>query len=177
MRHILLHFVIAISFVATAVGETPREFVRRFYAASSEWKIRGVPLPEHERLISQFCGIEIIRVFRRVNDQRDLWERRFPHDPSNPIKPPWCIEKDVFCDNWEGITNYSVGRSLRMRGRIVVEVHLEFVEQSERYRWTDRVILDRAGDSWVVSDIDYAGGGSLLESTQKELKLVARELN
>ena len=156
--------------------ESPREFVRRFYSAYKTWPFRGVPLPEQERLISPFCGTVIIRVFRKVNQQRRDWERTFPHDPSNTMKPPWCIEGDVFCDVWEGVTFFSVGRAARVRGRVTVEAHLELVEQGKTYPWTDRVILDRAGDSWVIADIEYARGGSLVDSIQHGLDDIAKYL-
>lgn len=176
MRWIFTFLIILVCSSSCPAEETPREFVRRFYAAYKTWQIRGVPLPEHERLISPFCGIEIIRVFRRVNEQSDDYERKFPQDPTNPTKPPWCQEGDVFCNVWEGITHFAIGRATRNRGRVSVEAHLEIVEGGKTYAWTDRVILDRSGDSWVVSNIEYAGGGSLLTSIQGGLKQVALEL-
>lgn len=176
MRWVISFLIVLACSSSCPADETPREFVRRFYAAYKTWHIRGVPLSEHERLISPFCGMEIIRVFRRVNEQRKDLERMFPHDPANPIKPPWCLEGDVFCDVWEGITHFAIGRTTRDRGRIIVEAHLEYVEQGKTYPWTDRVILDRAGNSWVIADIEYADGGSLLRSIQQELNRVAKYL-
>ena len=176
MRWTLPFVVIALCSSFSLADESPREFVRRFYSAYKTWPIRGVPLPEQERLISPFCGTAIIRVFRKVNQQRSDWERKFPHDSANPMKPPWCIEGDVFCDVWEGVTYFSVGRAARVRGRVTVEAHLELVEQGKTYPWTDRVILDRAGDSWVIADIEYARGGSLVDSIQHELDDIAKYL-
>ena len=172
----LLFFLAFVCPSGARADETPREFVRRFYAAYKIWWIRGVPRPEHEGAISAFCGMEIIRIFRRVNDQADAWERKYPFDPANPVKPPWCIEGDVFCDVYEGVTYYSIGRAYRARGRVTVEAHLEHIEQGRSYPWTDRVVLDRAGDSWVIADIEYARGGSLLSSIERELNSVSRDL-
>lgn len=50
------------------------------------------------------------------------------------------------------------------------------VEQGKTYPWTDRVILDRAGDSWVIADIEYVRGGSLVDSIQNELDEIAKYL-
>ena len=176
MRWTLPFFIIALCSSWSLADEDPREFVRRFYSAYKTWPIRGVPLPEDERLISPFCGSEIIRVFRKVDQQRSDWERKFPNDPANPMKPPWCLEGDVFCGVWEGVTYFSVGRASLVRGRVVVEAHLELVEQGKSSPWTDRVILDRAGDSWMVADIEYARGRSLRDSIQRELDDVAKYL-
>ena len=176
MRWTLPFFIIALCSSWSLADEDPREFVRRFYSAYKTWPIRGVPLPEDERLISPFCGSEIIRVFRKVDQQRSDCERKFPNDPANPMKPPWCLEGDVFCGVWEGVTYFSVGRASLVRGRVVVEAHLELVEQGKSSPWTDRVILDRAGDSWMVADIEYARGRSLRDSIQRELDDVAKYL-
>ena len=176
MRWIFTFLIVLVCSSSCPAEETPREFVRRFYAAYKTWQIRGVPLPEHERLVSQFCGMEIIRVFRRVNEQSDEYERKFPHDPANPMKPPWCREGDVFCDVWEGVTHFAIGRVTKNRGRICVDAHLELVEGGTTFPWTDRVILDRAGGSWVIADIEYARGKSLVTSIQLELNSIAKYL-
>lgn len=176
MRWVLPFLIVLGCSSGCPADETPRAFVRRFYAAYKTWQIHGVPLPEHEHLVSPFCGMEIIRVFRRVNEQGAEWERKFPFDPVNPMKPPWCQEGDVFCNVWEGVTHFAIGQATRDRGRISVEAHLELVEQGKTYPWTDRVILDRAGDSWVVADIEYARGGSLVRSIQRELNSIATYL-
>lgn len=150
--------------------ESPRQFVHRFYTAHQTWPFRGVPYREQERFISPYCGMEIIRIFRRVNDQRELEERKFPNDPKNPYKPAWSQQGHVFCDVYEGVTNFSIGRQFTTKGRVAVEVNLELVEQGKTYTWTDRVILDRAGSNWVIADIEYSGGGTLLGSIEQELK-------
>jgi hypothetical protein len=167
MRAVLLFLVISFSTVCAVAGESPREFARRFYAAYQKWPIRGVPVPEHEDMISPYLSIEIIRAFRRVNEHRRLEAKRY--DPNNPMKPRWCAEGDVFCDNWEGITRYAIGTAKRFNGRWVVEANLEYIESGTSYPWTDRLILERAGDDWVVADIEYSRGGTLLTSTLEGL--------
>ena len=157
--------------------ESPRQFVQRFYTAHRSWSFRGVPYREQERFISPYCGMEIIRIFRRVNDQRDLEEQKFPSDPKNPYKPAWSQQGHVFCDVYEGVTNFSIGRQSMTKGRVVVEANLELVEQGKTYTWTDRVILDRAGINWVIADIQFSGGGSLLGAIELELKQNSKYLN
>ena len=128
-------------------------------------------------MISPFCGIEIIRAFRRVNGQRDLQQLKYPFGRKNPTKPAWCLEGDVFCDLWEGFTYFSIGRESVVGGRIVVEANLEHREGGESCYWTDRVVLDRDGQNWVIADIRYSRGGSLLESIGQELARNAKYLN
>lgn len=119
-------------------------------------------------------GIEIIRAFRRVNEHRELEAKRY--DPKNPTKPRWCVEGEVFCDNWEGITHYSVGKARMENGRWTVEANLEYVEGGKSYPWTDILVLERAGEKWVVADIRYARGGTLLTSILEELVEADREI-
>ncbi len=112
-----------------------------------------------------------------MNDQRDLEGLKFPDDPRSPYKPAWSQQGHVFCDVYEGITNFSVGRQFKNNGRMVVEVDLELIEQGKSYTWTDRVVLDRAGPNWVVADVHYSGGGSLLDAIEQELQQNAKYLN
>ena len=119
-------------------------------------------------------GIEIIRAFRRVNEHRELEAKLY--DPKNPMKPRWCIEGEVFCNNWEGITHYSVGKARIDNDRWTVEAHLEYVESGKSYPWTDFLVLERAGEKWVVADIRYARGKTLLTSILEDLVEADREI-
>jgi hypothetical protein len=127
--------------------------------------------------VSPFCGIEIIRAFREVNDQRDACERKFPFDPKNPVKPPWCAEGDVFCSVYEGLSHFAIGRATRVGGRLFVDAHLELVYSGESSTWTDRILLEQAGGSWVIADIQYAGGESLLTQIRRGLDATAKYLS
>ena len=174
MRSLVILLGLLSGLSVTATGESPREFARRFYAAHQTWQIRGVPEVGHEGAISQFMGSEIIRAFRRVNEHRELETKLY--DPKNPRKPRFCMEGDVFCEFYEGITHYSVGRAQFIKGRWIVEAHLEYIENDKSYPWTDIVVLDRAAGNWVVADIRYAGGGKLLRSILEELEVADKEI-
>ena len=167
MRTAILTAAISVCAISLVAAETPREFAKRFYAAHQTWPIRGVPTTEQEELVSRFLGAEIIHAFRRVNEHRRLEAEQF--DPENPMKPRWCMEGNVFCDNWEGITRFSIGKAKRREGRWIVEAHLEYVEGGISHPWTDRLVLDRSGEDWVLADIEYNRGGTLLTLILEEL--------
>lgn len=169
MRWILAFVIGLASLHVCPAGETPREFVRRFYAAYKTWEIVCVPENRQEHLISPYCGMEMIRIFRRVNLQRNAWKLKFPDDAARPVKPPW-VQEDVFTNRYEGATHVAIGKMTKSRGRKVVQANLELVDNGVTHSWTDKVILDRPGPSWVIADIEYAGGGTLLSSTERELK-------
>jgi hypothetical protein len=177
MSRVFLTLVILLVVSPCSGSESPRQFVRRFYSAYKTWSIRGVPDPKQVKVISPFLGTEVLEMFDQVNSQRDRWEKKHPFDPANPVKPPWCTEGDVFCDVWEGITHFSVGEARLKRGRMIVEAHLEECEGGETYTWTDRLVLDRAGGEWVVADVQYAKGGSLLFTIGTQLKEIEKYLH
>jgi len=174
MRALLIVLVLLSALAGARAEESPREFARRFYAAYQTWSSRGVPRTKDEGAVSQFMGIEIIRAFRRVNEHRELEAKLY--DPKHPMKPRWCLEGEVFCDNWEGITHYSVGKVRIEKGRWLVDAHLEYVEGGKSYPWTDILVLERAGKNWVVADIRYARGGTLLTSILEELVEADKEI-
>jgi hypothetical protein len=129
MRSLLVLLALFSCLAAAKASESPRMFAHRFYAAHQAWAIRGVPEARHEGIVSQYMCINIIRAFRRVNEHREL-EAKFS-DSKSLMKPRWCSEGDVFCDNWEGITHYAVGNARVAEGRWIVEAHLEYIEDGK----------------------------------------------
>ena len=175
MRALFVIIAILSSLSAARADEAPSEFARRFYVAHQTWPIRGVPTSEDEGLVSEFFGIEIIRAFRRVNEHQKLAAERYV-PPVNLMKQAWAHEGEVFCDNWEGFTHFSIGKSRIEEGSWIVEAHLEYVERGESYRWTDVLVFDRAAEKWVISDIRYSRGGTLLTSILEGLETAGREI-
>ncbi len=141
--------------------ESPINFARCFSIAEEKWAIRGIPEPSEERLYSSHVGIEIIRAIRRANAALENWRTRFRNDPSRERIPH--LEENLFSGFTEPPDRDVVGRSFPQRGRRVVEIRRDHKERGQVHQWTDRLILDRAGGAWVVYDIEYGHGGSLLE--------------
>lgn len=150
-------------------AETPREFAHRFYRNVVRWEIQGVPDAGERRRISPYFSAEILRLYAVATRQREDFTRRFPFDPKHPekaLKPPWSKEGDPFSDCYEGITTFAIGRPTRAGSRIAVPVHLEYIP-GERSAWTDTLILDRAAGAWVIADIRFSKGGSLVGGLRK----------
>lgn len=159
-------------------GEEPREFAKRFYRAQLRWKFYGVPTPEESRRISPYFSSEILRLWAVVDRQRDEFNRRFPFDPKQPllaVKPPWCKEGDAFSDNGEGYSTFAVGRTTSHRGRVTVLVHLEYIAEKTT-SWTDALVLERAGSEWVIADIEFPDGDSLVKNLNKGIETRRKEL-
>lgn len=168
MRAVALAVAWAITAVSAAGAESPKAFVKRFYEAANVREIRGVPQPRFESHYSTLCGIEIIRAVRWANREMEAWcAWADKHRPGENLMKPH-LEENLFEGFSDGPTTWKVGSASSLDGRPVVEVAFEHVEQGKFdhgkvYRWTNQVVLDRAGDTWVVRDILYERGGSLLE--------------
>ena len=165
--------------VMQAYAETPHEFAVRFYQSYFRWQIRGVPSLAERNRISPFFSSEILRLYTIADRQRTEFERRFPFDPKHPehaLKPPWSKEGDPFSDVWEGISTFAVGRVIPVRGRVGVQAYLEYIEDGKAHPWTDTLVLERAGNEWVVADILFARGGALVADMREGITDTDRDL-
>ena len=165
--------------VLQAQAETPRQFAERFYRSTFRWQIRGVPSPAERNRISPFFSSEILRLYVTADRQRTEFIRRFPFDPKHPmnaLKPPWSKEGDPFSDAWEGVSTFAIGRVIRVRSRVAVQAHVEYIEGGKSSSWTDTLVLDRAGNEWVVADILFAGGSALVADMREGITETERDL-
>lgn len=159
-----------------AYAETPRQFAERFYRQYFRWELRGIPTNEEQRRLSPYFSAELLRLWAAAYRQHLEFIRLNPIDPAHPeraLKPPWCKEGDVLCDNYEGISTFAIGRSKRIGGRTAVPVHLEWTEGSHTVPWTDTLLLERTGSDWVVADILYARGSSLVAEMREGIREAA----
>ena len=178
MKRVILALAAA-SLVLQAHAETPRQFAQRFYRSTFRWQIRGVPTPAERNRISPFFSAEILHLYAVADRQRSEFMRRFPFVPKNPmfaLKPPWCKEGDPFSSTWEGINTFAIGRVSRIASRVAVPAHLEYVTGNLVSPWTDTLVLDRAGDQWVIADIRFRDGGSLVRDMRKGIAETEQEL-
>lgn len=156
----------------SAFAESPREFAHRFYGLWRRWEIRGVPDTKESQRIAPYMSRELLRLFAEVDRQSAEDGRLHPWDPKHPedaIKGIWSKEGDLITGVYEGYTTFAIGRVMRVHQRIAVKVHLEYVTMSKVYPWTDAVVLDWAGGKWVVEDVVFADGDSMVASLKKEL--------
>ncbi len=177
MKRIILTFCL-VALALQAQAETPRQFAERFYRAYFRWEIRGEPNTSERHRISAYFSAEVLQLFRVVERQRTqeregiLRKYPNPNDPNRSRKPIWSKEGDPFSNTYEGISTFAIGRAIIRKGLITVPAHLEYLSGGHAYAWTDVLILDRAGDSWVVSDIQFKHSGTLMSNLKDK---IARE--
>jgi len=100
--------------------------------------------------------------------ERDLadWMAR-PQNPAMPQRPPF-PEGPLFTSNYEGASSFSVKPAVIKGDYAEVPVDLEYIEGTNRYRWTDTSILRRIDLKWYLDDIRFEEGGTLRKNTTVE---------
>ena len=166
MKLTVLVFFLALLIPRTH-AETPRQFGERFYRAYFRWDIRGAPNTPERHMISAYFGTEVLHLFSAVERQRvrehQGFLRKHRNEPNPPqVKPIWSKEGDPFSSVYEGISTFAIGRPEIRNGRITVPAHLEYLSDGRVHSWTDVLVLDRAGESWVVADIRFRDGKTLV---------------
>ncbi len=85
-------------------------------------------------------------------------------------KPPF-VEGDLFSSLFEGAQSSRVLSITGDDARSVAQVERGYGSAADRVVWRDRAILRRAGDGWLLVDIEYggdwafqAGSGSLAQT-------------
>ncbi len=121
-------------------------------------RLRPVISPGLDRLLAQAAEAES-RHTARVNNS----------------EPPY-LQGDIFSSLFEGPTAYEIG-TCEGRERVVQCEVLLAHEAEEPVQWTDRVLLVREGDRWLVDDIMYGGGWDFAPkgTLQAMLKSVAAQ--
>ena len=86
-------------------------------------------------------------------------------------KGPW-IEGDMFTSNFEGFTSLRVEEpKLRNAARQNLPVAFEYVENGQKFPWTDQVEVIRQGNRWVIDNVLYrrkSGFGNGLGSSLRQ---------
>lgn len=159
---------------ASVQAETPAEFSKRFFHALYKWEVRGAPDTRELNQLSPCLGTELIQLFKSVEIQRDREQAGIKHkyrnDPNPPVlKGVWSKEGDLFTNIAESFTTFAIGKPRWRNERVHVPVHLEYGSAKPAYAWSITLILDKADQAWVVSDILDEDGESLRTSLSKEI--------
>lgn len=170
----LFALLFCLTCIASVQAETPAEFSKRFFHALHKWEVRGAPDTKELNRLSPYLGTELIQCFKRIEIQRDREQAGIKHkyrnDPNPPIlKGIWSKEGDLFTNVAESFTTFAIGKPRWRNERVHVPVHLEYGSAKPVSSWSITLILDKADQAWVVSDILDEDSGSLKSSLNKEI--------
>jgi hypothetical protein len=134
-------------------GDSPSAVATRFYDFYlSQPMNRGLPSIEQCRQMAPLLSRGLQDAIGTARREQDKFITEHPDE-----KPPW-IEGDLFTSLFEGATSYKVERIDLKDDHADVVVTLTFKDAANRaVTWTDRLVLVRENDHWVVEDLEYGG--------------------
>ena len=131
--------------------------------------VDGLPSDEQMRVLGPLLTAELRQALEAARDwQRSEIERM--QRAGSEDKPPF-VEGDLFSSLFEGAQSSRVLSVAGNDARSVAQIERSYGAGTDRVVWRDRAILRRAGDGWLLVDIEYggdwafqAGSGSLAQT-------------
>ena len=166
----LLAVLLVLSACARQSADSPGAVAERFYDFYLAQKMNnGLPSIEQCRQMAPLLSRGLQDAIGRARREQDKYRTEHPGD-----KPPW-VEGDLFSSLFEGATAYEIGPVDLKEDHADVAVTLHFEDAGNRsVSWTDRLVLVRENEHWVVEDLEYGGNwdfanhGSLRQSLLSE---------
>jgi hypothetical protein len=132
-------------------------------------EISGLPDDAQMQALAPLLAPELREAFEVAR----AWQRgeieRMQREGSED-KPPF-VEGDLFSSLFEGAQSSRVLSVTGDDARSVAQIERGYGSAADRVAWRDRAILRRAGDGWLLVDIEYggdwafqAGSGSLAQT-------------
>jgi len=171
MLFVLLTTLAAVPVLAGAADDGPRAAVQRFY----DWRMNsgsmGAPRPADIEAMRPMLTPELICLLESTSRYRDAYAKAFPGD-----KPPFA-DGELYSSLFEGPNRMAIDKVSKdpQAARVRVNLYHDQPGAKDRKGWKDVVVLDRRGDRWLISDIEFKGGfqfgngGSLRKSLTAEM--------
>ena len=133
-------------------GESPEVAAKRFYDFYLAEPINnGLPSIEQCRQMAPILSRGLQDAIGRARREQDKYISEHPGE-----KPPWS-EGDLFTSLYEGATAYEIASVDPGEKHTDVVVKLTHESRGHRVAWTDRLVLVRENDRWVVENVEYGG--------------------
>ncbi len=150
---VALACIALVSGCAQKSRDTPAAVAERFYEFYLSQKMnRGLPSIEQCRQMTPLLSRGLQDAIGKARREQDKFITEHPGE-----KPPW-VDGDLFTSLFEGATAYEIGRIDHNDSHADVLVALKYSSAKDRdVSWTDRLVLVRENDHWVVEDLEYGG--------------------
>ena len=132
-------------------GTTPMETVQALYEDEIFFHLRNsFPKPVIQYLSACFTP-GLIEHFDSCNQEIEEWR------VSGPDKGPKLnlMEGPVFLSNYESAHDFEIGEARIEEDRAEVSIAFSYSEGGTTFRWIDVVLLQLAGESWLLDDIQF----------------------
>jgi hypothetical protein len=149
-------------------GQSPSAVTRGFYQSYLKLGMSGLPDKAQSRQISPYLGADLRKAIAEAQKTQDLAIKHAPDE-----KPPWS-EGDLFSSLFEGAQQFEVRSEMIKGPRAEVQVQLRNTEGTPPTRWTDVAVLQKEGDTWVITDIQFKGSWAFKSGASLSSVLKAR---
>ena len=140
---------------AASPGLPAGERVTAFLAAYQAQMFRGLPKTEQAAALAEHFSPRLNGLFADALAGQEAYKAKYPTD-----KPPM-IDGDIFSSLFEGATTGTV-ESVEASGDAAVARVLYVYAEPDTGKviqtWSDQFLMVRAGEDWLIDDVEYLGG-------------------
>ena len=158
-----------VSLLLTAFPALPREssqpdapaIAKLFYETLLKLNPNGLPTEEQMKQLGPLLSKELNNLIAAARKE----QQKFIKD--NPDEKPPFIEGNLFGSMFEGMHSFSLGQPAFNDEKASIPAYLEYREGQTVVKWIDVIVLEKAGEQWLVADIflngpwDFKAGPSL----------------
>jgi hypothetical protein len=153
---------------AQATTRIPENTLQEFYSwvLSSRTNTKSsLPTVDDRKRLAAVLAPALVKLISDVT----LAEQRCFDSVKGTTDKPYFFESDVFTGNWGAGDEVTYGEVVPKNGRVIVNVtHISvnsLVAKADRNRvevWTNKVDLRANGDEWLIHDLRYRDGSTLV---------------
>lgn len=135
----------------SSADKSPVEVTREFYQCYLELGMSGLPNQAQMDRIAPFLGRDLEKAILSAQEVQDLAVQTAPEE-----KPPWA-EGDLFSSLFEGAQEFEIQSQVIKDSNAEIAVLLRNTENSPPIQWSDVVLLEREGNYWAITEIQFKG--------------------
>ncbi|MGH7489940.1 MAG: hypothetical protein ACREMY_30690 [bacterium] len=141
---------------AFAAGDGAQKAANDFYKASLSVKsihIDGIPPAKVRAKLTPYITPALDKALADADKAEDV------HAKKTKNQEPPLVEGDLFSSTFEGVTTFHVGACETKGDAAICPVALTYKDSQDKStsKWTDKLLLVRAGGAWKVDDLAYGG--------------------
>jgi hypothetical protein len=128
-----------------------RDVVQQFYATAIAQRVTGAPTPAQLTALTPYLSdtLRALLVSARERNEADA--------AREPDEKPSFAEGDLFSSLFEGPNAVEVLADSARGPMQVATVRMTSTAATPPVIWTDRVVLTKQGDRYVIDDVEYGG--------------------
>jgi hypothetical protein len=150
-----------------APESSARGVVQEFYATAIQQRVTGAPTPAQLTALTPYLSdtLRALLVAARQRNEADA--------AREPDEKPSFAESDLFSSLFEGPNAVEVLADSARGATQVATVRMTSTGATPPVTWTDRVVLTKQGDRYVIDDVEYGGAWDFANKGSLRASLVS----